>query len=361
MHNTFRLLFVFWGLFLFSAAQCQQFKFTLLSSSVPTNLRGLCPIDDKTIWTCGNNGHIGVSSDGGKNWQWVNPAGYEKSDFRDVYAFDAYRAVVMATTRPALILRTEDGGKSWQEAFRSDDTMVFLDAIDFWDDKMGVCVGDWIGGNPYFLETKDSGNSWLVNTQFGVVDTDAERQKIASFAASGTCVRYYKHNGETGFATAISAGNNNLIHIAAKDDDGEEDEEYDFSFYQVPYKTNSAAQGIFSICIDTTNKLIWVAGGDYTSPESGYSAVSTLDDETFILPPTQVSGYRSCIELFYYKGMPMVIACGPNGADVSLSDQKLAKWKKISQLPFNVAIKAQTTNTVFLAGKQGTIYKMVVE
>ena len=62
-----------------------------------------------------------------------------------------------------------------------------------------------------------------------------------------------------------------------------------------------------------------------------------------------------------HNDVSMVISCGLNGADVSVSNPDNAQWKTISQVPLNTAITSKKGNTVFLCGPQGTIYKLIVE
>ncbi len=351
------LLVVTIALLFSSFSFSQSFSFKMLSSSKPTNLRGLSAVDSLTIWTCGNNGHIGKSIDGGTTWNWVNPIAYEKSDFRDVHAFSADTAIIMAAGTPALILRTTNGGITWVEAFRSDNERVFLDALDFWGDKKGICIGDWVDNKPYNLSTFDKGKTW----QLQKFETDYKNKDGAYFAASGTCLRAFTFESDTGFIATIS------INIDSSNKHGFmvfeklKHNEYDIDLYDAPYTTTEPSQGLFSLCIDIDNEIIWVVGGDYAKPNNGFSAFFDIDDDEFKIPQSQVNGYRSCVELFSYNNTTMVIACGPNGADISISNIEKIAWKPISQLPFNTAKKSRIGNTVFLCGKQGTIYKLIVK
>lgn len=327
-----------------------MFELEMLSSTVPTNLRGLSPIDAQTVWVCGNNGHIGRTVNGGTNWQWIIPNTYEKSDFRDVYAFDAQTAVVMASGTPAIILRTEDGGTTWGEVFRSNDSAVFLDGIDFWNNTQGICVGDWVDKMPYYLETSDQGKTWQLISGY----EDNEVENISSFAASGTCIRTINYEDEQAILTSVATelGRHGLLYISK--DVGFDD----YDFLDLPYTSTTASQGVFSLCIDTVEEVIWVVGGDYANPSLGYSAYTGFDDGDFYLSTGQPSGYRSCVEQFMNNGVSMVIACGLNGADISVSDPDKMQWKTISQVPLNTAITSKKGNTVFLCGPQGTIYKL---
>lgn len=329
----------------------QNYELQMLSSSTPTNLRGISALSPNLVWVCGNNGHIGRTTNGGKEWKWITPDIYEKADFRDVFAFDENTAIVMASGTPALLLRTADGGETWQEVFKSTDSAVFLDALDFWDNQHGLCVGDWVNSHPYYLETKDQGATWTLVKHF----EELEEQSIASFAASGTCMRTIIEEDEKLVLTAISqAGMTHGIVLASPD------YEYDdYDFFEVPFGESTPSQGLFSLCIDSVEEVIWVVGGDYAKPNMGFCAYSGYNSSDFYLPPSQPSGYRSCVEQFMHNQTSMIIACGLNGVEISPSNPNNVEWKTVSKVPLNTAITSKQGNTVFLCGPQGTIYKLV--
>lgn len=342
-------------LFLHTYANSQGFGLEMLSSSQATNIRGLSPIDDKVVWVCGNNGHVGLTKDGGQSWEWSNPKGYEKTDFRDIEAFDDKNAVVMASGTPAIILVTGDGGKSWKEVFKSNDTTIFLDALDFWNAKEGVCLGDFVAGRPYMLQTKDGGQSWQPMDFSG---EEAKKDTLASFAASGTCLRVgMDFDGDSRMVVmAVGGGQNALAGFILESPTFNKVSQFDL--LDVPYNTIAKSQGLFSLAIDTVNSFIWIAGGNYANEVSGFSTVYDFEGEEFIQPAVQVWGYRSCIELFTDGGKQMVIACGLNGADVCEASEKYS-WKNFTSVPLNVARKAKNSDAVFLAGPRGTIFKLV--
>src|ERR1043166_2776416 len=115
--------------------------------------RGLSVVDDSVIWASGNRGTVAMSQVGGKHFQIHTIRGYEKSDFRDVEAFDAQHAVIMSSGTPACILVTSDAGQSWKETFRDNRPEMFLDAMDFWDRDHGIIVGDPVNRHFLLLET----------------------------------------------------------------------------------------------------------------------------------------------------------------------------------------------------------------
>src|SRR5215217_7962950 len=77
-----------------------------LTSGTKTSLRGLSVVNDNVAWVSGSNGTVGKTTDGGKNWKWLAVKGFNNRDFRDIEAFDATTAVIIAVDTPAYILKT---------------------------------------------------------------------------------------------------------------------------------------------------------------------------------------------------------------------------------------------------------------
>src|ERR1041385_1730348 len=107
------LLFLLSGLTFISSAQTIE----PLTSGQAVSIRGLCPVNDEVVWVSGSHGTVGRSLDGGKTWQWTIVKGFEKTDFRDIEAFNAQTAIIMGIAEPAMILKTIDGGASWKVVF----------------------------------------------------------------------------------------------------------------------------------------------------------------------------------------------------------------------------------------------------
>src|ERR1700761_2922723 len=141
--GPFRALFAV--LFLITNfTSAQQIK--LLEQGKPTSIRGLSVVDDSVAWVSGSRGYVATTRNAGKTWYWQQIKGFEKSDFRSIVAFSAKEAVIMSSGTPALILKTIDGGETWQEKYRNTDTTYFFDALDFDTPKHGLVLGDPIGG-----------------------------------------------------------------------------------------------------------------------------------------------------------------------------------------------------------------------
>src|SRR5574339_288452 len=107
-------------------------KVEILNTDTKTSLRGLSVVNNNVVWVSGSNGMVGKSSNAGKNWKWMTVKGFEKNDFRDIEAFDANTAIIMAipdpeNTKPAYILKTTDGGESWKVVYENLTKGMFLD------------------------------------------------------------------------------------------------------------------------------------------------------------------------------------------------------------------------------------------
>jgi len=121
-------------------------KVEILNTGVKTSIRGLSVVNNNVVWVSGNNGMVGKSSNAGKNWKWMTVKGFEKNDFRDIEAFDANTAIIMAIADPSYILKTTDGGDTWKVVYENKTKGMFLDAMEFRDPKNGIVIGDPVDG-----------------------------------------------------------------------------------------------------------------------------------------------------------------------------------------------------------------------
>ena len=74
-------------------AVAQSVNIEILTTGTKTSIRGLSVVNDNVVWVSGSNGVVGRSNSGGKNWSWFTVKGYEKTEFRDIEAFDANTAI----------------------------------------------------------------------------------------------------------------------------------------------------------------------------------------------------------------------------------------------------------------------------
>ena len=321
----------------------------MLDSEVDASLRGLCVVDDKTVWASGTTNTVIRTTDGGSTWQNVSPELPIELDFRDVHGFDAENAILLSAGQPARVYITSDGGKHWKLAFQHPNDASFFDALSFWDRKRGIAMSDPIDGRVLLIETNDGGMTWneLANRPNALPGE-------AGFAASGT---------------NLSVLGDRTIHVAlggAPDDQriatsrivSSADAGQTWTSASVPMPRTASA-GIFSIAFDASGRGIAV-GGDYKRPDQIGGNVATTNDggATWSVPtgaPPQ--GFRSGVAMRRADAMRLWVAVGTNGTDISIDDGQ--SWRRVSSTGFHAVQFAGAIG--FACGADGRIAKWIGE
>jgi photosystem II stability/assembly factor-like uncharacterized protein len=321
----------------------QTYDLVSLNRGANTSLRGMSVVNDEIAWVSGSNGHIGKTTDGGKNWHWLRPAGYEKLDFRDIQAFDSLKAVAVNAGSPAFVLLTLDGGKTWTERYKNTDSAIFLDGMDFWDKKNGIIFGDPILNEMQLLRTQDGGLSW--NPISGNLKAKLSVGE-AGFAASGTTIKTLP-GGQVWIATGGA-----VAQIYYSDNYA-----YTWKVFKCPIIQGKSSTGTFAMDFYNGSKGI-VVGGDYLKDKENLNNVLLTDDggKNWKRPAKPVSGYRSGV---VYVNSTLLIATGSSGTDVSRDAGQ--NWINISSQGFNVVGKSKKGKLILLAGNKGEIYKIAVK
>ena len=267
--------------------------------------------------------------------------GFEKTDFRDIEAFDAATAIIMGIAEPAYILKTNDGGNTWKVVFEDKRKGMFLDAMEFWNEQSGIVIGDPLEGKIFIARTFDGGTTWqhLPEENYPVAKTGE-----AMFAASGTNIRTLSKKE----ACFVTGGSVSRLFIRNKTID-------------LPLVQGGETTGANSIAVYDNKKLkpakhMVVVGGDFGADSTATQncAVSNDGGNTWTIPEIPPKGYRSCVEFIAKKKL---VSCGTTGVDVS--EDGGMKWKFISKEGFHVCRKAKNGKMVFLAGKDGRIARLV--
>ncbi len=328
--------------FLSSVLAAQKPQVEILTTGTKTSLRGLSVVNDNVIWVSGSNGIVGRSSNAGKNWNWFTVKGYEKTEFRDIEAFDGQTAVIMGVGEPAYILKTTDGGQNWKLVYENQTKGMFLDAMDFKSEEEGIVVGDPVNGQVFLATTKDGGESWQE------MAADAAKLKIDSgeafFAASGTNIRLFRN----GKFFLVSGGTRSRLFTA--------DGTYNIPIVQGKETTGANSVAVFDDGSNKGSKKLIVVGGDFLADTSNKEncAYSLNGGKTWKTPVTPPHGYRSCVE---FLSPTDILACGLNGVDYSSNSGR--DWQWISRDGFNVCRISKYGHAIFLAGNNGKIAKII--
>jgi hypothetical protein len=322
-----KIITVFIVCFCFVVVKAQTIK--ILVTDKKTSMRGLSVVNDKVIWVSGSAGTVGKSIDGGDTWTWVTVKGFEKTEFRDIEAFDEKTAVIMGIADPAYILKTTNGGESWNVVYENKTKGMFLDAMEFWNEMSGIVIGDPINNKVFIARTFDGGNTWhTVPEQY----LPAADKGEACFASSGTNVVALNKKE----AVFITGGVRSRMFIRD-------------NRFEMPIIQGKETTGANSVAVKHLKKknTIIVVGGDFNTKDSTVKNCCITNDggNTFSVPAIPPHGYRSCVEFLNADNW---ISCGINGVDYSKDDGKTWAW--ISKDGFNVCKKSKKGKAVFFAG-----------
>jgi photosystem II stability/assembly factor-like uncharacterized protein len=320
-------------------------------SGSTARFRGLAAVSRSTAWAAGSAGTVLRTLDGGRSWQDVSPPGAGDLLFRDIEAFDARRAVVLAIGEgeASRVLRTEDGGATWTETFRNTDPRAFYDCVTFFDPRHGLAVSDPVDGKYRILSTGDGGRSWTVLPSGGM---PAALDGEASFAASGQClVSAGSHDvwlatGGAASARVLHSGDRGLTWTAA----------------DTPIPAGDSAKGVFALAFrdhDGHDAGRGIAvGGDYRADQASPDAAAVSRDggASWTASPQPPPAYRSGVSwLPYVYGRSAAIAVGPAGSDLS-TDGGLT-WRTFDTGSYDT-VGCAPDGGCYAAGEQGRVARL---
>lgn len=318
-------------------------RWTVQTSGVNQRLRGLSAVSEQVAWASGAGSTILRTADGGLTWQRfiVSP---DSLDFRDIDAIDAQTAYVMSIGNgPASrIYKTTDAGTTWKVQFRNEDEKAFLDAMSFWDANHGIAFGDSVDKQFYILTTADGGRTWL---RVPTTNLPPAQVNEGAFAASGTNIAVFgKSYAWIGTGAAAKS------RVLRTTDGGRT-----WQVADTPIASGSSS-GIFSIAFRDARHGV-IAGGDYKKESEAVDNLAVTSDGgvTWTLVKG-LSGFRSVVAYVPGTKTPALIALGPSGGDYSLDDGRT--WKPIDGPGFDTLSFARGKQLGWGAGAGGKIGKL---
>jgi len=316
----------------------QKTKITISDTETNASFRSLSVINDSVVWIGGSLGTVCTSTNGGRSFQCATVEGYDSSEFRSIYAFNDSVALICNTGTPAHILRTIDGGQSWELVYENTHAAAFIDGIDFWDENEGICFGDPINGKMLVLRTSDAGKTWvemLGDSKPLLADGES------SFAASGTSIRCYDT------ARVYVATGGDLSRLLLSENRG-----VSWRTVLAPIIQGSPSTGIFSFDFVNEDEGI-IVGGDFKVDTMSTNHIYYTPDagKTWHMPEIPTRGYRECVQ---YLSPSRLVALGPSGIDVSFDGGR--SWSKLSdEKKFHTVRKARNGKLIVIAGGNGRI------
>ena len=316
-----------------------------LETPTESLLQAISIVDQNTIWISGHDASFIRTTNGGQSWDLFKHPTIDSLQFRDIYAFGTNKAVLMsAGTGSMSKILTFSNDSIWEENFVMNDSLGFMDCIDFWDAERGIAFGDAIDDYPYILLTNNGGQTW---ERAPTKNMPKAGKGEGGFAASGTCVT----TGERGKAwIATGAGGNCRVLITY---------DYGVSWESVdsPIIKGNAA-GNTSVSFD--KEVGFLVGGDLAKPnEYTDNCAFTLDNgNSWRLtkqPLTKGAFYGGAVTQL---GSDVhAFACGPNGLDYTKDMGQ--SWQTLDTL--NYWAVSMEDDYGFVAGRDGQVLKITIK
>lgn len=334
------LLYILSFLLLFSCKEKGVVIIPVKNVISENSKRGLFAVNENVVWTSGADGVI-LSTSNNKDWNKFKDTALAHLDFRDIYAFNEYEAIIMSSGDGCEMYKTIDGGNNWIKVYENKQEGIFFDGMDFWDENNGIAFSDPINNQFYMITTNDGGSTWgkLVSRNLPKTLTGE-----AGFAASGTgivCI------GDS--TVYIGTGGGKISRVFISRDRG-----LNWKVKNTPMRTGEAS-GIYSmVFLDELNGV--VVGGNYldSAGVEGNCAITADGGLTWAEPDTPPTGYRSCVA---YNGKGVLITTGRNGIDVSYD--KGMNWKRISDDTYYSCVI--NGNTGWLTGSAGKVAQVLIK
>lgn len=299
-----------------------------------TGYRGLAFINDSSFVVSGSNNTIGKTTNYGKTFQWVQSPDYAGKDFRDIEVFSNNHFVAMAIERPAILLETTDGGKTWQEKYRNNTEGIFLDALYKTPYNELFCLGDPIQkGKPFILQNeKEIEAFWGQSTRL-------ENPAEAFFAASGSNLYVDKKQAlivSGGAASRLYHYNQDKVDIYTLD------------------KIEGNTSGINGLKYHPELNIGYLTGGDFKQPQIsvGNFYKFSIQNNKVIFHTTEShpTGYKTDAAII---NRDTVVVCGYSGVEISKDGGH--SWQVITKDSYNTCAVSPNGQWVVLVGAKGKI------
>lgn len=336
-----RTIFLLLTIFLLISCKQQPDAYILEKEKIDLNLstsfRGIS-VFDEDVWISGTNATV-VHYDSKLNqWKIHRIAEVPEADFRDVEALNDSTAVVISSGFPALIYKTLDSGETWKLVYLSQDSAVFLDAVEFWNDQSGLIFGDPVDGRILILKTIDAGEHW---SRISLEHLPKANEIEGGFAASGSCLSVF------GDEKAWIGVGGDQARVYLSKDQGKT-----WVVVNTPVFSGAPMRGIYSIAFkDALNGI--AVGGEWRNENPPNSRAYTTDGGKTWKLGKGVDQYRSGSS--YFTGN-CYLASGLTGTDISYDGGE--NWSEISDLKLHGIEFERNSNLAYGMGSNGEIYRI---
>ena len=272
-------------------SQTQQVKTDSISIELEefkipnTSIRALEVLNDSTVWFAGSNGYWGYTNNSGQDWQ-IHQMKLDTvfPEFRSISVTDNGDVFLVSIAHPAAIFKSTDLGLNWNQVYSDTSESAFFDAIEFWDHKHGILLGDAVDRCFHIATTSDGGDTWK---RIDCKNLPTAFENENPFAASNTNISLSETHAWFG------TGGKDVSRVYHSSNYGQ-----DWEVYNTPMVSGKTMTGIYSIQFITPSTGV-IAGGNWDNiseknsplaitPDGGQSWQSIAD--------TNLMGYISCIQ-----------------------------------------------------------------
>jgi photosystem II stability/assembly factor-like uncharacterized protein len=323
------------------------------AAAAGASLRGVRAVSARVAWASGSAGTVLRTTDGGATWQRLTlPADARTLDFRSVWAFDSLSAVVASAGEAAeglaRIYRTADGGRTWTLAHRDTTRGVFYDALAFWDRRHGLVLSDpaEVAGRRRFvvLSTLDGGRTWARTPTAGMPDALPDEAAFAAgnaaLAVAGTTHAWFVTGGPNGARVFRSATGGARWDATP-----------------APVLPRSASAGLFAVAF-ATPAFGLATGGDYQAPRTGTGQFARTEDGT-----RWTRTDRAGTAPGYWSGLAHVPGAGPEtfvavgGAGTAVTRDGGRTWTVVDSVALN-AVSFAGVDAGWAVGSRGGVVRV---
>jgi photosystem II stability/assembly factor-like uncharacterized protein len=300
----------------------------VLHAGGSADLRALSPVSARVAWASGSDGTVLRTTNGGRSWRSVGPAGTSALEFRGLKAFDRNHAVLMSIGNHPGDFRTyltADGGRHWRITNVNANPQAFYDCMAFFDRRHGLIMSDPVNGRFRILITSDGGRSWRIDPARNMPRAHSPNEY--GFAASNECITTFGHH-DAWFGSGGPAGS----RVYRSTDGG------------VHWKVartaihRGAAAGIFALAFRSPSQGLAI-GGDFTTPATAPHALALTGDggrRWRLVPDAQApDAYRSGATWVPHTAAT-ALAVGLTGSDVTMDGGH--SWTRFATGSFDAVV-----------------------
>ena len=260
-------------------------------------------------------------------------------EFRSI-AQTAKAIFILSIGNPGLLYKINKSDLSATLVYKEVHEKVFYDAIQFWNNKEGIAIGDPIQDCFSVLITRDGGDSWKKITCGNLPKID---EGEAFFAASNTniCIKGSK-------TFIVSGGNKSRVFVS-------ENKGISWKIFETPITQGHAMTGIFSADFFNENTGI-IVGGNYEeqSDNTSNKAITFNSGKTWkLIGINEGFGYASCVQFVPNSKGNKLVSVGTSG--LYYSNNQGVSWDKLLEDKDLFTIRFQNGLTAFAAGKNKLI------